>query len=706
MTRPPPPVPFPLLFDRVVVGALAALVVARPLAPGDDPGRLRLTAGGGAVSFNLCVGVVLVALAVWRAAFGRTRSAGWPVVPLLLAGVGVAAFASSRLDESRYARPGTYIAWEWVALAAAVYLTRRAARAPADDRGLVNVFLATAVSVAGLGVYQSLVGPLDLPSLDVAPSTASPGLAGNDEFYPDLNRPPGQARPVRGTFDSPETLFAFLLLAFPAALAAAWAGRGRRWGRLAPLVPAVVGLGGLAVILANPFLARAGHWSAALELIERAPALGVGPGNFSRMAPAALTPQGAWLGLAATTGLVGLGLFLAAVAAAGWLARPVRGPDPAEAPAAGTRWAFHLGGGAGLVLGFVWAFGEMPAETPPREVFVLGAQAVVRSVLWFAAFALLETVRPATRLLVRALLAGAALVFVFGLVSDAPGRPTILFPTFVLLTVAANLARPPAERPDGPWSRPGRVVAVLLAAGLTVTYLATACVPAWGTASAVRQARMASRHVPDRDREIDRARPGPARANALTAARNFLLANVVLPLQEAAGRDPRNAALWLEVAHWRRHLWQYELELDPQAASRTADVARRAAEIAGQLDPHNLAAKRNLFEALLLFRGKSTTRQTERIAALNKVVGQIAEREPASEVHLRHRMVRMLLDRKDAEGLEAEVSTLLRLNREEGAPHGSLTPEQKDEVVQRAIEVYKQLTTKQPPKELLDEWTR
>src|SRR4029077_19407329 len=123
--KSPAPVAIPVLLDRALVGALAALVVARPLVAGDDPGRLRLTSGGGPLSFNLCVFLVLIGGIFWRVAFGRGRADWWAlVVPLLLAGVGAAALVSSRF-EGRYARPGMFVAWEWAALAAAVYLTRR-----------------------------------------------------------------------------------------------------------------------------------------------------------------------------------------------------------------------------------------------------------------------------------------------------------------------------------------------------------------------------------------------------------------------------------------------------------------------------------------------------------------------------------------------------------------------------------------------------
>src|SRR5262245_45323177 len=186
---PAKPIPLPILFERALVGAVAALVVARPLVTGDDPGRLRLTSGGGPVSFNLCVLIILVAAGVYRLAYARTRPARWDflLVPLLLVGVGVFAFISSRLDD-RYARPGLYMAWEWIALGAAVFLVRRVTANANDSRGLLNALLASAVSIAGLAIYQWLATHVGLPTLDVVSPDLRTDLAGNDEFYPELNR--------------------------------------------------------------------------------------------------------------------------------------------------------------------------------------------------------------------------------------------------------------------------------------------------------------------------------------------------------------------------------------------------------------------------------------------------------------------------------------------------------------------------------------
>jgi hypothetical protein len=702
--RPTPPKPAPVhlsaLMDRVLVGAFAALVVARLLVAGDDAGRLRLTDSGGPISFNLCLLFVFIGFAVWRIIAGRGRPFGWAIVPVLLAAIGVTAYVSSQLPD-RYARPGLFIAWEWVGLAVAYYLARRLTASVADSRGLLNALLASAVSIAGLGLYQAAADKLGLPTTDIVIPPNSAPLAGDDEFYPELNRPADLPAQPRGTFDSPETLFIFLILVLPAALAVAKARRTSAWGKWAVAVPLAMIAAAATTLLLHPFGEHGGHWGLTLEQVASHPLFGVGPGNLSRELNGAPGADGAWIALAATTGLVGIGLLAAALIVAILRARPSSAPDPFEPPLAGTRWEFYYGGVVGLLIGFVWAFGAMPAEAPADEVFRLGATAVLRAALWFASFALLETIRPARASIGRAALIGTALVLAYGIVSDAPGRPTVLFPLFVLLAIGSNLRQP--EGPalaEGGWTKPVRVVGLITACGLAVLFLVTAAVPAWETAAAVRQARMASRLYPDLHREIDRARPGAERATSLTKARGFLLQNILTPLREAAERDSTNSALLLELSRWRRPLWEYQLTADPEGAARVAEDTLRAADRAGKLDPHNPAAQRSLFEALALFRKNSSTRAAERIAQMNKRIELIAQREPELEVPLRYRVVQMLLELREKDDVvRPEVTRLLELNRQGG--HGHLTDKEKTDMIEKVKEVMHDV-----PAAVLDEWTK
>src|SRR5207248_976603 len=132
--------------------------------------------------------------------------------------------------------------------------------------------------------------------------------------------------------------------------------------------------------------------------------LGVGPGIFSHYYPRFMLPT-TWeevkdphnfaLEIWATSGVFAVIALLVALAAffrSVWPA--VRDPRPAEAEPGETRrpWEFYLGGMAGLILGFVlWALGQS-GDNAADEILLGGLIAAVRSVIWFAAFAVFERV--------------------------------------------------------------------------------------------------------------------------------------------------------------------------------------------------------------------------------------------------------------------------------------------------------------------------
>jgi hypothetical protein len=350
--------------------------------------------------------------------------------------------------------------------------------------------------------------------------------------------------------------------------------------------------------------------------------------------------------------------------------------------------------------------GDIPAEAPPSAMLHLGAVAAVRSLVWFAAFALFETVIWNRRLLRAQILLGLGLAGLFGCFSDSLALPTLQWPFWVLAALALNLtssSHPQSADRDLRFS--GWAVAPL-ALALLIGNVIQAAYPGLGTTYAVREARAASRLLPDQVRAVE-GRSGPRQVEAMQQADRFLDANILEPLRRGARADPDNAALLLELARWSRGHWDYRLALHDETAA--ADITKRIigwTDRASRLDPRNLAGPLGTAEALLLFLDESRVLRKERLAALDKTISAIADRDPTREVPLRYRVVLALLDvveRKVAkpdpeerkqmrEALEREAIRVLKLHAEAGRPHGALNDRQYASLLGRLKAVFPEPT--------------
>jgi hypothetical protein len=234
----------PELLRRVLLGLVTALIVARPMVPGEDPGRLIPTTGvAGQVLAVLWLVVGLGWAAWWAWTWREQWYAGWLEVGLLgLVGlVGVSAAAAAH-----YQHPAWLIFSEWVVLLLAFSMVRQLAMAPADQRALVAVILATGVTLSVYAVYQQVV---EIPhESSLSGEAVDKRIQESIEpYYPLEDQRPGISirSEVSATFTSAHTFAGYLTLLLPVLVGAAavcWRRR-RAWSAHS------IGVGGLIVLM-------------------------------------------------------------------------------------------------------------------------------------------------------------------------------------------------------------------------------------------------------------------------------------------------------------------------------------------------------------------------------------------------------------------------------------------------------------------------
>jgi O-antigen ligase len=286
MTKPQhksPPPDWPARLRRGLVILVTALVVARPLVLGEDPGQVDPISDATGHVLTLLWLVAAVGWAGWRLWHGQGVWHGGLVEAGLLAAAG-AYFLSSGVAAA-YRHPAWLIACEWLVLVVCLSLVRQLA-GPADTRrGLLAAVLATAVSLAALGIYQ---GVFELPGQrryaqnletlrrDWEKQTGRPIRLDDPELANLAQRL--QQDNVFATFANPNSFAGYLALLLPAAVgyaAVAWRQRTSTWQPVA----AVVAAGALAVAL---FLTHSRGAALALVLVGAAVALWFGRGFLRR----------------------------------------------------------------------------------------------------------------------------------------------------------------------------------------------------------------------------------------------------------------------------------------------------------------------------------------------------------------------------------------------------------------------------------------
>jgi hypothetical protein len=226
-----------VLFQRVLLALVTALVVARPLVPTEDPGlRSALPDASGMVLTWLW----LVAGLGWAILHFWTRRDGQRIdlIEACLFGIVGLMFLSSHYV-ARYKFTAWLETWEWLSFVIVFCVVRRLASSPKAAHGLLSALLATGVMLSLYAGFQYFV---EIPELAkrvggskeiLQADMESQGVfRESDDPYWDQLAERLQARNVYATYAHPNSLAGFLGLLLPAALGctlASWQRRGS-WG--------------------------------------------------------------------------------------------------------------------------------------------------------------------------------------------------------------------------------------------------------------------------------------------------------------------------------------------------------------------------------------------------------------------------------------------------------------------------------------------
>ncbi len=712
----------------LLVGA-TALLVARPLVPGEDSGLLGEsppTAGLWLTQLWLVLAVVWSAWRFWSRSDWRVG-----VADVCLAGAAACVLVSAGVAAA-YQHPAWIVAGDWVGYLAAFVVLRQLAVREGEQAGFFAALQATGAALAfqavaqRLGAFPGAAGPYaGADSLAVCLALLLPLMACGVVAARRTGAPRGLAALAAALLGlggvalwltgSEAGVGGVLLVALAAGLAAlrrmtlrrsalavaaavlllaAAAGVARATGWTRAEADRIAGK--VAVLregwrVTSATLARTGHW-------------GFGPGNFGRVYPHFMGPAGEELHAPRDFALellatAGPGLLAAVLAAVAWfffqVRRSPRGESAADpaGPEPPVRWEFYLGGMLGLTLGSV----PRLAEAGTGGVLAEGVSAAARSAAWFLSFAVYERLPATSRGRALALAAGVAALLLTLCVADGIGSPSVaglLWPALALGLNAAD-ARPAA--------RLGRLtsVRILMLPAVTaaaLVYLFFISYPVTAANAAAYRAAANGRFFLDQVAARPKSWPASRSSDAIKR-------QVIAPLERARTLDPDDARYAVRLADWYGRLGAI-FPATPKVPD-CFSAAFRFATLAEKLDPDGLEGPRakvalcrlraQVFEgeAKDVARAKdgkrekdlrNLAREQHRLAA--GVLAKVVERIP-NDAGLRFALAEQWFDGGNVAAGRRQAVAALRLDQAATVPGRRLTDAQRP-----LVAIWLALTTK------------
>ncbi len=204
---------------------VVGLIVARPLVLGEDPGLLSDQSDPSGLVLTMLWLVAAALWGLWRV-WARQDDFRAGLVEAGLGGVVLLVFGTT-YGVAAYQHPARLISWEWLAMLLALFLVRQLTVPAEEQHGLLSALLASAVSIAGLGLYQAFY---DLPhmgekypnveALRAAYAERGSYFANDDPFLGMLYERLHQDN-VYATFAHPNSFAGYLALLLPALVGAA-----------------------------------------------------------------------------------------------------------------------------------------------------------------------------------------------------------------------------------------------------------------------------------------------------------------------------------------------------------------------------------------------------------------------------------------------------------------------------------------------------
>lgn len=217
------------LFRQTLLGWVTALLVARPLVFGEDPGLLTAPTDISTLILTVLWFLVGVGYAGWclwtKRRFGAFNVVEWGLLLAVLA-----IFVSSE-QAARYKHPARLIFWEWLAYLVIYALIRRVAVRGAERNLLLGALIASAVSLSAYGIYQGFVEmPRDRERYTSNPEELRKALLERnlfvdaDDLFVRNMRHRLLGNDVFGTYAQSGSFAATLVLFVPCLLGAIWLG--------------------------------------------------------------------------------------------------------------------------------------------------------------------------------------------------------------------------------------------------------------------------------------------------------------------------------------------------------------------------------------------------------------------------------------------------------------------------------------------------